>query len=74
MKKKITVNVLMIVAIALIIAVGPVMWGLYALGAGIALMVLCALIIIYGACMCFSEVFEMTENEEEETKKKEERL
>lgn len=71
MKKEFTADILMIVAIALIIAVGPVMWGLYALKAGIALMVLCALIMVAGACMCFSTAFEMTENEEEETKKEE---
>lgn len=76
MKSKNTVDILMIVALALMAIAGPVMWGLYALGAGISLTILGGLMLIAGAALCFEEAFEMaeTETEGEETKKKEERL
>lgn len=73
MKSKNTVDILMIVALALMAIAGPVMWGLYALGAGISLTILGGLMLIAGAALCFDKAFDMetTETEEEETKKEE---
>ena len=68
MKKEIVANVLMIVAIVLVMAVAPVIWGLYSLGAGIPLMFLCAMTMVAGAAACSEKAFDMTESEEEETK------
>ena len=71
MKKEIMANVLMIVAFVLVMAVAPVIWGLYSLGAGIASMFLCAMAMVTGAAVCFEKAFDMTEGEEEETEKEE---
>lgn len=71
MKKEIIADVLMIVAFVLVMAVAPVIWGLYSLGAGIAPMFLCAMTMIAGAAACSEKAFDMTESEEEETKKEE---
>ena len=74
MKRETMANVLMIVAFVLVMAVAPVIWGLYSLGAGIPLMFLCAMTMIAGAAACSEKAFNMAESEEEETEKKEERL
>ena len=69
MKKEIMADVLIIVAFVLVMAVAPVIWGLYSLGAGIPLMFLCAMTMIAGAAACFDKASYTTENEEEETEK-----
>ena len=71
MKKEIMADVLIIVAFVLVMAVAPVIWGLYSLGAGIPLMFLCAMTMIAGAAACSEKAFDITENEEEETNNEE---
>lgn len=69
MKRETMANVLAIVAFVLVMAVAPVIWGLYSLGAGIPLMFLCSMTTIAGAAACSEKAFDMAENEEEETNK-----
>ena len=71
MKNETKMDILMVVAIVLAIAGALVFWGLYDLGASVAVMCLEGVLAIIGVGACCGKMYELAESEEVESDKEE---
>lgn len=71
MKNETKMDILMVVAIVLAIAGALVFWGLYDLGASVAVMCLEGVLAIIGVGACCGKMYELAESEEAESGKEE---